>query len=58
MKITAIVGAVWLLAYAVVMSTGVDFSSHEKREIPATVRSSPGGFRSFSFWHSGLHGGK
>jgi hypothetical protein len=27
-------------------------------EIPASVRSSPGGYRSFHFWHTGYHGGK
>ena len=26
--------------------------------IPASVRSSPGGYRSFHFWHSGYQGGK
>ena len=26
--------------------------------VPASVRSSPGGYRSYHFWHSGFHGGK
>jgi hypothetical protein len=26
--------------------------------VPQSVRSSPGGYRSFHFWHSGFHGGK
>ena len=30
----------------------------ERDEIPASVRSSHGGYRSFHFWHSGYHGGK
>ena len=30
----------------------------ERDEIPASVRASPGGYRSFHFWHSGYHGGK
>ena len=30
----------------------------EKDEVPARVRASPGGYRSFHFWHSGYHGGK
>ncbi|HEU4734456.1 MAG TPA: hypothetical protein VFT22_41485 [Kofleriaceae bacterium] len=30
----------------------------QRDEIPASVRSSPGGYRSFHFWHSGYHGGK
>jgi hypothetical protein len=32
--------------------------SHERSEIPPSVRHSPGGYRSWSFWHSGSHGGK
>jgi hypothetical protein len=27
-------------------------------QIPASVRMSPGGYRSFAFWHSGYEGGK
>ncbi len=26
--------------------------------VPQSVRSSPGGYRSFHFWHAGFHGGK
>ncbi|HEX4385113.1 MAG TPA: hypothetical protein VH083_19275 [Myxococcales bacterium] len=26
--------------------------------IPASVRSSPGGYRSYHFWHAGFQGGK
>jgi hypothetical protein len=25
---------------------------------PVSVRSSPGGYRSYHFWHTGFHGGK
>ena len=35
-----------------------EFGSPERDEIPASVRASPGGYRSFHFWHSGYHGGK
>jgi hypothetical protein len=39
------------------------YTQHELREpehdvIPPSVRTSPGGYRSFHFWHSGYHGGK
>ena len=37
---------------------GWDFDSSEKRPAPTSVRQSPGGNRSFHFWHSGFHGGK
>jgi hypothetical protein len=30
----------------------------ERGFVPASVRSSPGGYRSFHFWHAGFHGGK
>jgi hypothetical protein len=33
-------------------------SEPERDEVPTSVRSSPGGYRSFHFWHSGYHGGK
>lgn len=37
---------------------GWDVAASERDEIPSTVRSSPGGYRTFHFWHSGYHGGK
>ena len=30
----------------------------ERDIVPAGVRSSPGGYRAFHFWHSGYQGGK
>ncbi len=32
--------------------------SHERSLVPTSVRAAPGGYRSWSFWHSGSHGGK
>jgi hypothetical protein len=37
---------------------GWEFSTPAREKVPASVRSSPGGYRSFHFWHSGYHGGK
>ena len=37
---------------------GWDFGTSEKRPAPTGVRQSPGGNRSFHFWHTGFHGGK
>lgn len=37
---------------------GWEFGSSEKGQIPASVRSSPGGYRSTHFWHTGYFGGK
>jgi hypothetical protein len=34
-------------------------SAAERRDrVPATVRHSPGGYRSYHIWYSGYHGGK
>ncbi len=44
--------------YAAVAYTQREFGQPEREEIPASVRSSPGGYRSYHFWHSGFHGGK
>jgi hypothetical protein len=51
-----IVGAVGL--YALAGFTGYRTSSAERDKIDPTVRSSPGGYRSFHFWHTGFAGGK
>ena len=44
--------------YTALAVTQRELTSVEKDEIPGSVRSSPGGYRSYSFWHSGYHGGK
>lgn len=45
-------------SYATAGLTGWEFGTAERKEIPASVRSSPGGHRSSHFWFSGIHGGK
>lgn len=58
--------AIVMLVLSLLASAGygaVAYSEHEFAEpahdvLPATVRASPGGYRSFHFWHSGYHGGK
>jgi hypothetical protein len=37
---------------------GWGFDPGDRHQIPASVRQSPGGYRSYHFWHRGLHGGK
>jgi hypothetical protein len=44
--------------YAGLAYTQRELGQPEREEIPASVRSSPGGYRSYHFWHSGYHGGK
>ena len=51
-------GALVIGGYAATAYTDYEPASPARDEIPASVRSSPGGYRSFHFWHSGYHGGK
>jgi hypothetical protein len=52
----AIAATVALYAFATV--TGYRMSDAERDKVDPSVRSSPGGYRSFHFWHSGYSGGK
>ncbi len=52
------IAVVILGGYTAVAVTQRELTSADKDEIPGSVRSSPGGYRSYSFWHSGYHGGK
>lgn len=56
--VLAAFGALVIGGYAWIAYTDYEPGSPEREEIPASVRSSPGGYRSFHFWHSGYHGGK
>lgn len=44
--------------YSALAFTQRELGKQQRDEIPASVRSSPGGYRSYSFWHTGYHGGK
>ena len=44
--------------YGALAFTQREFGEAEREPIPTSVRSSPGGYRSYHFWHSGYHGGK
>lgn len=44
--------------YTALAVTGRELRSEQRDAIPASVRAAPGGYRSYSFWHSGYHGGK
>lgn len=54
----AVFGALVTGSYAALAYTDYEPGSPAREEVPASVRSSPGGYRSFHFWHSGYHGGK
>jgi len=51
-------GALVIAGYGALAFTDYEPGSPRRDEIPASVRSSSGGYRSFHFWHSGYHGGK
>jgi hypothetical protein len=51
-------GVVTLLLYAGIALSGYEFGNPDREFVPADVRHSPGGYRSFHFWHSGYRGGK
>jgi hypothetical protein len=53
-----VIGGLIVVGYAALAFSDYRFVSHSRAEVPASVRSSPGGYRSWSFWHSGSHGGK
>jgi hypothetical protein len=52
-------GAIGLYVYDGVHGREIWSSSPAYRDrVPPSVRASPGGYRSFHFWHSGYQGGK
>lgn len=53
-----VLGTLIVGSYAALAFTGYEPGSPARDEIPASVRSSPGGYRTYHFWHSGYHGGK
>ncbi|MBS2029001.1 MAG: hypothetical protein JST54_13955 [Deltaproteobacteria bacterium] len=38
--------------------TGYRFGNEAHERVDPSVRSSPGGYRSYHFWHTGFSGGK
>ena len=54
----ALFGALGVVGYGAMAYADYEFGAPARDEIPASVRSSPGGYRSFHFWHAGYHGGK
>jgi hypothetical protein len=39
-------------------STQRELGAQARDQIPSGMRSTPGGYRTYSYWHSGYHGGK
>ncbi|HYM61691.1 MAG TPA: hypothetical protein VEZ11_12470 [Thermoanaerobaculia bacterium] len=57
-KFYAVIASGLLLVYSTATLRGWEFTATKRETIPASVRNSPGGYRSYHFWHSGFHGGK
>jgi hypothetical protein len=59
-RIYLIISLIIIGGYALLAFTGKELSTSPRQKIPADVRQSPGGYRSFhtSIWHSGFRGGK
>jgi hypothetical protein len=54
----AVLGTLIVGSYSALAFTGYEPGAPSRDEVPASFRSSPGGYRTFHFWHSGYHGGK
>ena len=39
-------------------STQRELGTQQRDQIPTGMRSTPGGYRTYSYWHMGYHGGK
>jgi hypothetical protein len=57
-KIYLAIGLVVVAAFGVSASQGWTLGGGPSGFVPADIRQSPGGYRSFHFWHSGYQGGK
>jgi hypothetical protein len=51
-------GAIGLYTWKGLHGEDLIGSSGDRDTVPPSVRASPGGYRSFHFWHSGYAGGK
>jgi hypothetical protein len=57
-KLYFVLGLFVVLAYGVSDFEGWEYGASRREVLAPDVRNSPGGYRSFHFWHSGFHGGK
>jgi hypothetical protein len=57
-KLYVVVGVFALVLYLAASWAGWELTTSPRQQLPPDVRNSPGGYRSFHFWHSGFHGGK
>jgi hypothetical protein len=53
-----VAGAGLVALYGASEVRGWEFDSSPHARIDPALRQSPGGWRSWTFWHQGIHGGK
>jgi hypothetical protein len=53
-----LVGLTVLAAFGWAGLSGWHYVDERPKFLPRGVRTAPGGYRSYHFWHSGWHGGK
>ena len=58
MRIYVILAGGALILYLLAGVFGWDTRTSQRDRVPGSVRNSPGGYRSYYFWHAGYHGGK
>jgi hypothetical protein len=57
-KLYLVFGLVVVVLYGLTGLEGWEYGASRREVLAPDVRNSPGGYRSFHFWHSGFHGGK
>ncbi len=57
-KLYVLLGTAILALYVAAAWSGWEIGMSRRQVLSADVRNSPGGYRSFHFWHSGYRGGK
>jgi hypothetical protein len=57
-QIYAGLGITTLALYLLAGLLGWTWHSEQRSALPGSVRQAPGGYRGYSFWHTGYHGGK
>ena len=57
-KLYLVLGIIIIAGYAAIALSGKEFGDPERQKVPADVRQSPGGYRSYHVWYSGYRGGK
>lgn len=51
-------GGATVLLYLLAGLLGWSWHSQERSALPGSVRQAPGGYRGYTFWHTGYQGGK